>query len=50
MRCGGVPFNGPLLPVLQGSKVIRKFLYADFGRKMGFVIKGVDWLLGKDCV
>ena len=29
----GVLVNGSLLPVLHGSKVIRKFLYADFGRK-----------------
>lgn len=46
----GVPVNGPLLPVLQASKVVRKFLYADFCRKMGFVIKGVDQLLRKDSV
>lgn len=43
IHCGGVPFNGPLLLVL-----IRKLLYADLGRKIGFVINGVDLIsLGK---
>lgn len=48
MYCGGVPVNGPFL--LACRVLNRKFLCADFGRKMGFVIKGVDQLLGKDCV
>lgn len=43
VHCGGV-----LLPVLQRTVVIRNFLHADFGRKMGFAVKGVDQLLEKD--
>lgn len=48
LHCGGVAARGPLLPVLQCIGVIRNFLYVDFGRKMGFVIKGMDQLLEKD--
>lgn len=45
--CGGV-VKGPLLSLLLHGGVSRTSLYVDFGRKMGFVIKGMDQLLEKD--
>lgn len=48
VHCGGGVVKGPLLSLLLHGGVSRTSLYVDFGRKMGFVIKGMDQLLEKD--